>query len=648
MITGGSGPRRSPGSGEAAEGRDAPRAAPGLRRAFSRLLQMLDASGRKEFGVLVGLLSLASVMEAAGIGVILPYLRLLTERELAMTHPLLEPVVEGLGLTSHGPVAVLVSLALIVLFIAKNGFIGYVWNRAFGFIYRNHARLSSRLLAGYLRAPYTFHLEENTSALIRNTTHEPERVFKGAMKSGLVLLSEGLVVVGVMAVLFWAQPVIAAVVVSLAGFLGWRLTSAFRHRLDVVGRERAGRQASAMQVAQEGLGALKEIRLTGRERFFEDRFRDHVDTLAETLRLNEIIALLPRLVLETGAILVMAGIGAFLVVSEVTLEAAFPIIGIFGVALVRLMPSLKRLVKNLNLLRFEAGAVEVLHTELERLRRLRPDVGDGSGAGSGDGGITPLHVEREIVLSGVSYRYPDADEPAIRELSLRIAAGESVGVVGQSGSGKTTFLNLLLGLLEPQEGEFLVDGREVYRRLPSWQRAIGYIPQESYLLDDSVRRNVALGLPDDRIDDDRVWGALEAAQLANFVAGLPGGLEARAGERGIRLSGGQRQRIAIARALYHEPEVLLLDEATSSLDRETERRIADSVARLAGDRTLVIVTHRLPTVAHCDEIHLMRSGRIAASGTYSELLEESAEFRSLWHPGPDEPTAGEVVREHGG
>ena len=592
-----------------------------------RLLGLLPDGERRRFARLVAALSLASLLEAAGIGLVLPYLRAITRTEEAFAHPWAGPVLEALGVGTGTGLVLAASAALVGFFLLKNGYVGLVWHRIYGFLHGNFLALSERLLRGYLRAPYTFHLQRNTATLIRNATVETERLFRGngAVKPALALLSELLVAAGLLAVLVWVHPTAALTVLALLVALGWGLSSLVRQKVEDLGRERSRRQGEALQAVQEGLGGVKELRLLGREDHFADRFRAQAAPLAEAMRRNSLIELLPRLTLETGSVLALAAVASFLALSSGDLQEALPVVGVFTVAIVRLMPSVRRVVHDLNCVRFHLAAVETVHDELELLAPWI-EAADRPPA-------EPLRLREALEARELSYVYPDAEEPAVRSVSFTAAAGDAIGLVGPSGSGKTTLANLLLGLLEPTAGRILVDGTDVAGRTAAWQRSLGYIPQEAFLADDTLRRNVAFGMPDAEIDDGRVWTVLEAAELAPFVRRQPDGLGTRIGERGERISAGQRQRVAIARALYHDPEVLVLDEPTSALDYETEHRIAETVMSLAGRKTLVIVTHRLETVRGCDTIHLMEEGRLSASGTFDELRERSEGFRRLWRRG---------------
>jgi ATP-binding cassette subfamily C protein len=301
--------------------------------------------------------------------------------------------------------------------------------------------------------------------------------------------------------------------------------------------------------------------------------------------------------------------------------AALPLLGLYAYAGFRVIPSANRIMMYVTELRYSRAWIHDLRADLAALPALEPP--------SGPAAIEPIRFARAVVLEHVSYGYEGESEPVLTDVDLAIARGESIGIVGPSGAGKSTLVDLLLGLLTPTKGRITVDGRDIAGALRSWQRHIGYVAQEPFVLDDTIRRNVAFGIADAQIDERRVTTALRLAQLADFVDGLPDGLDTLLGERGTRLSGGQRQRVAIARALYDEPEVLVFDEATSALDTPTERELIAALEALRGVKTLVVIAHRLTTVRRCDRLAVLRDGRLAAVGAYDDLLAHDAAFRAM-------------------
>jgi ATP-binding cassette subfamily C protein len=329
----------------------------------------------------------------------------------------------------------------------------------------------------------------------------------------------------------------------------------------------------------------------------------------------------------------MLSVSALLVAQDRPLEAIIPTLTLLAVAVVRLLPSFQKVTANVNALKWGEKALNVVYEDLEKL-----DAWEREFLARQQNADT-LTLEHTIEIEGLTYQYPGQEDHALRDVSLTIPKYASVGFVGPSGAGKTTIVDVLLGLLEPTAGRVLVDGEDIQERLPTWQRKIGYIPQSIYLTDDTVRRNAAFGMKEEEIEDEAVWRALEAAQLRELVESLPEGLDTMVGERGVRLSGGQRQRIGIARALYHNPEVLVMDEATSALDNQTERLFVEALEQLQGGHTLVVIAHRLSTVRNCDTLFMLDEGRLVAEGSYDELMARSEVFRRMAGTAAPEPAS---------
>jgi len=311
------------------------------------------------------------------------------------------------------------------------------------------------------------------------------------------------------------------------------------------------------------------------------------------------------------------------------MAALIPTLALFGAAFLRLRATISQIVNGMTLVRYSIAAVDPIFDDLKLLQGVvsLPSAPDASGLAPQE--TTALRLKHTIRLDGVTYAYPNTETPAICDIDLTIMKGTSVAFVGKTGSGKTTLVNVLLGLLKPQRGCITVDGKDIHSNLRGWQANIGYIPQTIFLLDDTIRCNIALGLRDEEIDEKKIWTTIRAAQLENFVRSLEDGVETVVGERGVRLSGGQRQRIGLARALYHNPEVLIMDEATSSLDNHTESLVMDALEDLKEERTFIMIAHRLSTVRNCDRLYFMKDGRIEAVGTYDELSLKHPDFRRM-------------------
>ena len=434
--------------------------------------------------------------------------------------------------------------------------------------------------------------------------------FTELLASALLISTEFLVLAGIAVLLLAVEPVGTVIAVLILGTAAWSFYSLMRKRLTRWGQARQVHDMLRLQHLYQGLGGAKDVKVLGREENFLEQFRRHNVLATRMVQRQSMMQMMPRLWLEFLAVSSLATLVIAMLAQGREMNTIIPTLGLFAAAAFRLMPSVNRVLSAAQTLRYYLPVVGTLRDELAL---AVPSPRRSSG-------VAATRFANEIRLADVRYRYPSAAAPALAEVSLRIARGESVGFVGPSGSGKSTLVDVVLGLLAPEKGEVLVDGSDIQKDLRGWQDQIGYVPQAIYLTDDTLRRNVAFGLADEEINEAAVVRAMRAAQLDEFVASLPEGLSTVVGERGIRLSGGQRQRIGIARALYHDPAVLLLDEATSALDTATEHGVMQAVAALHGSKTIIIVAHRLSTVEQCDRLYRLERGRLAAEGTAAEVL----------------------------
>ncbi|MEC9293245.1 MAG: ABC transporter ATP-binding protein [Chloroflexota bacterium] len=577
-------------------------------RLLHKSLAILNAKQRKSALWLGFLMFTGMVLETLGVGLVIPVLGILTQADLADRYPVIVPLLEALGNPDHSTLVLGGMLLLATVFAIKSLFLAFLAWRSMRFVYRLQAELSLRLFNYYLLQPYTFHLQRNSAQLIRNTTTEVSQ-FATVLNSLFMLVSEGLVMIGLGALLVFVEPFGALCVIVILGGAGLAYHRLTRMSILSWGEERQFNEGMRIQHLQQGLGSVKDIKLLGREEGFVDRFSQH--NLRNAHAWEKITALqqLPRLGLEFLAVLGLAVLVVAMVFQGRALDTLVPTLGVFAIAAFRLMPSVNRMLGGINALRFSTPVINTLHTELNSLSKDSPSLSK-----------SPLLFTHELKLNGVTFTYPAAEKQALIDISLSIPKGNTIGIIGKSGAGKSTLVDVLLGLLAPKSGTVTVDGANIQAHMRSWQDQIGYVSQAIFLTDDSFRRNVALGIPDEKIDDKAIWRAIHAAQLAYLVEELPEGLSTMVGERGIRLSGGQRQRIGIARALYHDPPVLVLDEATSSLDMETEHGVMESVQALHGSKTIVIIAHRLSTIENCDNLYVLNEGKVVDTGTVEQIL----------------------------
>ena len=551
---------------------------------------------------------LGMLLETLGVGLVIPALSLLTQNDIASNYPALQPILQTLGNPSQQNLIVGGMLTLVGVYLVKTLFLAFLAWRQMRFAFGVQAQFSQRLFKVYLHQPYTFHLQRNSAQLIRNVINEVSMVTGNAILPGMILLTELLVLFGLCGMLLIVEPRGTLIVVSVLGIAAWAFHHFTHRHIERWGLARQHHEGLRLQHLQQGLGGAKDVKLLGREANFLEQYRQHNVQSAHVGQMQSVLLQLPRLWLELLAVSGLAMLVISMLAQSRALDAILPMLGLFAAAAFRLMPSASRILNAVQALRYGLPMIDTLYTELNL---GIPEVSDASYLSA------PFDVA--IELRRVTYTYPGAAEPALKDTSLVITRGELVGFVGVSGAGKSTLVDILLGLLTPDEGEVRVDGKNIQENLRNWQDQIGYVPQSIYLTDDTLRRNVAFGLSDEHIDDFAVQRAIQAAQLTNFVASLPNGLATIVGERGVRLSGGQRQRIGIARALYHDPAVLLLDEATSSLDTVTEHDVMQAVIALHGSKTIMIVAHRLSTIEHCDQVYQMKQGELILADQINKM-----------------------------
>ncbi len=570
---------------------------------LSKIVELLSPAQRRDAVVLALAMLLGALLETLSVGLVVPVMTVMMKGDLGARYPPLHELLSATGASELD----LVSLGVVLLvgvFLAKAVFLAWLVYRQAAFAFGLQADVSARLFRGYLLRPYTFHLQRNSAQLIRNAVNETNQFTFGAVLPGLVMMTEILVLAGIVALLIAFEPLGAVTIIAFGGAIGFVFHRMTRLRIQRWGEKRQVHEGLRIQHLQEGLGGVKEVKLLGREAYFLERYAVHNAASARTGELQTAMQSMPRLLLEFVAVLTLGIVVLAAQSAGRPTAELIPLFGLFSVAAFRLVPSINRVMAALQSIRFSYAVIDVL------VRELR----DCSGEQSATDSEPAVTFERELRLAGVKFTYPGADRPTLDNVDFTVRKGTTVGFVGGSGAGKSTLIDLILGLLSPDCGQLTVDGRDMACNRRGWQHQIGYVPQHIFLTDDTLRRNVAFGLPDELIDEARVCRAIAEAQLEEFVAGLRDGLDATVGEHGVRLSGGQRQRIGIARALYHRPSVLVLDEATSALDHDTERGVMEAVAKLHGTMTILIVAHRLTTVADCDVIFRVERSRVSQVG----------------------------------
>ncbi len=559
--------------------------------------------------MLLVLMFIGMGLEIMGIGLVIPAIALMSKQDLVLSYPMLRPFFNALGNPSQTQLIIGAMISLVVINLIKSLFIAFLIWRQTRFSMGVQIQLSQRLFTIYLRQPYIFHLQRNSAQLIRNSVTEVFQ-FSGAISNAISLITDGLVTLGIVCMLMVFEPLGTIMVMLILGVATWIFYRITRSKIIRWGEIRQVYEGFRIQNLQEGLGGVKDVKVLGRESDFLNQYNLHNIKTAKAGQLYQTILALPRLWLEFIAIIALATLVITMIIQGQNISGIIPILGLFTAAAFRLLPSINKMLTSVQSLRYALPVINVLYDEF-KLDMTDPNA-------KTDNCVKVFR--EEIKLMNISYTYPNTPAPTLNNLSLTIRNGESVGFIGSSGSGKSTMVDVILGLLTPNAGQVIVDNKDIQLNLRSWQDQVGYVPQFIYLTDDTLRRNVAFGLSNEQIDEKAVNKAIVAAQLEPFIKSLPLGLETLVGERGVRLSGGQRQRIGIARALYHDPAVLVLDEATSSLDISTERGVMKTVTNLQGSKTILIVAHRFSTIEHCDRIYQLEEGKIIGEGLPKEML----------------------------
>ena len=581
-------------------------------------IRWLPARARWRWALLVPIAALAATIEAAGALAVFGLLRLVVEPELVRGTPVVSSLLRfSPGGEPRGVVAML-AIAVGVFYLLRAAYLAWAeWTRQ-GVVFGSSALAAERLLARYLSADYLFHVRRSGASLMETMTRASEVAYESGAGPAVTVLAEAITIAALAIVLVVSAPPITTVTVAIVLAVVLVPIVLMRRSWERIGETERSLHEQQAHLLQQSLGAVKDVMVTGRQPFFEERFRAVRRHLAQVKQRRAAAANLARLGVEATLILSMLLIVFLVMRAGVPSGDTVSVLALFAYTGFRVVPSANRIMLNAGYMR-EAGPW--IRAVDEHMRHLRPPAPPRFEH-------EPPMLQASLVFDHVTFRYDPSARPALDDVSFTVLRGQSIGIVGPTGAGKSTLVDVLLGLLPPSQGLVLVDDEPLEGRERGWQRQLGYVSQNIYLLDDTLRRNIAFGIPDGAIDDARLARAIAQARLDEVVASLPQKSETVIGEDGVRLSGGQRQRVAIARALYHDPAVLVFDEATAALDNQTEREVTDAIARMHGERTVIAIAHRLSTVKSCDQLIYLRDGRVAGSGTYEELVRDPG-FRQL-------------------
>jgi ATP-binding cassette, subfamily B, bacterial PglK len=560
----------------------------------------------------------SSVLDLAGIGLIAPYVALITNPDLFLEGEIYKLLVSAGLSTDHEQLIILLGLLLITVFLIKAVSSILITRTIISFGLNQQVNLCSYLMRSYQKLPYVIYLRRNSSEYI-HAIQTLTSQFSNTIQSLLRLISE--ILVGLAILMMLALNNIQALSLLCFFLIGIIVVydSIFRPKIREYGRKVNFHSTQLVQGIHEGIEGLKEIRILGNENYFHKTVDQSARAHAKIGVSYNIITVAPRYLLE----LLLISFIVLLVIGSITtghkVITILPLLSMFGIAAMRLVPSATQIISGVTLLRFNRHGTKLLYDDLCQMKR------ENTGKANK---LVDYNIKTErfqtLEVNKCSFIYPSTEEIVLHDISIIINRGDSVGLIGPSGAGKTTLVDIILGLLEPNSGGILYNGCKLDSKLAEWRKCVAYLPQQVFLTDNNLRKNVAMGVEDDLIDEKKLAVALQQAQLEKLVEKLPQGLNTIIGERGIRLSGGQRQRIALARAFYFDRDVLVMDESTSALDNETEQEIIEEIKQLKGEKTMIVIAHRLTTLEHCDRIYRLDNGIIIEQGSFNQVVGEKS------------------------
>jgi ABC-type multidrug transport system fused ATPase/permease subunit len=580
---------------------------------FKKINYVLDRRQKRNLVILLFVILIGSFVELLGVSAILPVANLVTDPNIINEKWYYIKIGDMFGFTNARQMAAFFSVLLIVIYIFKNIYITIMYNFQYEFVFNNQKRLAVKMMECYMNQDYLFHVSKNVAELQRNVTSDVNGFFTVVLNA-MEFIAEFTVCLFLCLFLFVQDAVTTFTVAGLIVVFGIFFTFVYKKVLVKKGEENRYLNAQTTKWILQSFSGIKEIKVANSEQFFVNNYNKNYSKFAVLQREQSMLKFIPRPIMESVCICGL--LGAFAIkmqFSGAQMSSFVSTMAVFVVAAVRMLPSFNRITGNIGSMMFDKPAIDSVYHDLVEIEELM------------DKRKLTEEADAKIVLNdrlkvdGISFHYPESEEWVLNHANLVIEKNQSVAIIGASGAGKTTMVDIILGLLEPQEGKITVDGIDIWTHMESWHQSIGYIPQSIYLMDDTIRANIAFGVPESDINDDAIAEALVEAQLDQFVASLPEGLDTVIGDRGVKLSGGQRQRIGIARALYRNPEVLILDEATSALDNETEREVMAAIDGLHGQRTMIVIAHRLTTIRNCDAIYEVANGVITRK-TYQEVF----------------------------
>lgn len=570
---------------------------------------LFDKKQKMQLVGLAVLILIGGLLETLGVSLLLPVVEVLMDPEDIMDNKLVAMVVDFLNIQSGTQLIMIMLGTLIILYIVKNAYLlfqTYVQNT---FVTRNRNRMISRVMREFLNRPYEVYLGADIPTVFRLTDSDIPNAFQLILVL-IQMVTEIVVVVALCIVVVVVSPAMSLFIVAI--FLGMTLiiTKVLKPRLNDIGHRNQAIQSRIAKWRIQSIYGLKDVKVLHREEFFVRNYYESGAVGANVARNYAVFNNLPRLLIETVFMVSMLLFIMLYMMQGGDIKVLFPQLSAMAVAAIRVMPGTNRINTYLSEIAYSQPCLDYLYDNLNESMKMDVNGSVTGLVGEESEKLPRVELRDKIVLDHITYAYPNTDKNIFTDAHMEVKKGQSVGIMGPSGAGKSTIVDILLGLLHVQAGTITCDGVDIFDNYPAWLSKIGYIPQSIYLIDESIRDNIAFGIDADKIDDKRIWEVLEEAQLKEFVEELPEGLDTTIGDRGVRISGGQRQRLGIARALYHNPEILVFDEATSALDTDTEKAVMDAINSFHGRKTMVIIAHRLNTIAKCDVIYKVEDEKI--------------------------------------
>jgi len=581
---------------------------------LGKLWEIISPVHKKRLVYLTIALLISAVLNVVGIASIIPFMQILADTEVVNENALFIKIYQLFGSPELHIFLLIIGLGVLIVFVLGNLFLAITTFFQFKYVQSLSYWFTYSILQGYLKQNYEFFLNRNPTELIKNIFSEVQQVTNGVALPITHIVSKGILSALILAFLILVDPQVALVVMGVVGGSYILMYRAVKNRLSKIGRRRVDSNLNRFRIASEAFWGIKQVKLSSREESYLERFDPHAKTYVRTIAKTQIIGKLPKFAFEIVAFGGILAIALVLFALKGSISGVLPLLSLYAFAGYRLMPSLQQVFSSLSTYRSSGASVEILYRDmLDFAFRKNEDIESSS--------IDNLSFNNSIILNNISYKYPNTRENVINNVDLKIEKNTTVGFVGPTGCGKTTLIDIILGLLVPNSGEYFVDSLCIdHTNRGLWQKHIGYVPQDIYLADDTITRNIAFGVPDKDICESAVQKASQLANIDDFITKeLENGYQTIVGERGIRLSGGQRQRIGIARALYHDPDVLVLDEATSALDGKTESAIMDAIHKLSHKKTILMIAHRISTLKDCDSIYVLKSGKIVDKGSFENL-----------------------------